>query len=91
MSWWTKNLSALRHQTRQAFKLWSAQLTAANKSVFKASKATYQREIRIAKHASWKTLCEKNLDNSELFSALKNHILQKSSSIVGLPSTMFRR
>jgi hypothetical protein len=86
MPWWSKELCGLRHKTRQAFKLWSAQRTEVNKNSFKVLKASYQREIRKAKQGAWKLLCSSNPGSSDLFSAL--NAASGKLSCIGLPTVI---
>ena len=69
--WWNKDLCALHHKTRQAFKRWSAIRTDENRVLFSSFKAAYQRELRRAKRQSWNLLCKANPNSNDLFSAIK--------------------
>ena len=86
MPWWSKELCGLRHKTRQAFKLWSAQRTEVNKNTFKVLKASYQREVRKAKQGAWKLLCNSNPGSSDLFSAL--NAASGKLSCISLPAVI---
>ncbi|EFX69741.1 hypothetical protein DAPPUDRAFT_113390 [Daphnia pulex] len=86
MPWWSKELCSLRHKTRQAFQLWSAQRTEVNKNTFKVLKTSYQREVRKAKQCAWKLLCNYNPGSSDLFSAL--NAASGKLSCIGLPTVI---
>nr|CAH0112580.1 unnamed protein product [Daphnia galeata] len=71
MPWWNKDLCALRHKTRLAFKCWSANRSDENRKLFSSLKAVYQGELRRAKRQSWNLLCKANPNSNDLFSAIK--------------------
>ena len=71
MPWWNKDLCALRHKTRLAFKCWSANRSDENRKLFSSLKAVYQGELRRAKRQSWNLLCKASPNSNDLFSAIK--------------------
>jgi hypothetical protein len=85
MPWWSKELWALRHRLREAYKVKTAIPSPENSASFKSIKTTYQRELRKSKSRSWKEFCSNNL-NGNLFDEL-NKIAQPKVSH-GLPQCL---
>lgn len=80
MPWWSKELCALRNNTRRAFKCWSVQKSLANRILYTEQKASYQRELRRAKRRSWEQFVNSEPDSKKMFSALRT-LSGKSATI----------
>ena len=53
MPWWSHELCALRSKARSSYKAWSRSKLSSDESLYRRSKANYQRALRLAKGKAW--------------------------------------